>query len=156
MIAPCSHCGRKVSDRAPYCSGCGKPVTAQPLAEVPELPPADAPHDGELRSLPCPLCRDPAGLEPSEVPKFRGLTRVAGYILALPGVFGLVVAALLAVVAMIGTLTGGGAWAGAGLGPALILAAGSVVVGLLGWLLLGCQSAWLCRRCGHFLARSWN
>ena len=143
MIGPCRHCGRQVSSRAPYCSGCGGPIAAAP-------PPPEAPPEAEELRLDCQVCHGAATMEATRLRRCGGPLRMVGWALVALAFFFVVPACVLF------AMNPGVSVVGAALNPSGVLGRLLLALapGLLGYLLLGHRNVWYCTRCAHTLPRA--
>jgi hypothetical protein len=118
----------------------------------------------ELR-LNCQACRVQQAMAATTTPRFTPMVRVIGGILLVPSVLGLLFTVLMAVsafatVARTSPNQSDAAMAGAGLAfgfmfiVIVICGVGSLVGGLLGWLLLMTKKVFKCTNCGFILDRA--
>jgi len=114
----------------------------------------------------CSACKLEKGMSDTKVPKFGGVVRLIGFIIAAPSFVGVALGAMLlyasgaATSDTMATATSDASMAGAAIGGAmtfgfsLFIMAASMVGGLIGWLLLMKQKVFKCNRCGFILPRS--
>jgi hypothetical protein len=114
--------------------------------------------------LDCSACRTAGSMAASRVSRFSEIVRVIGFILVIPSVVGMVIAGFLLVGFIAGTAgspvpQSEAELAGRTIGSlvaVVVIAAigvGSLVSGLLGWLLLLKRKVFKCGRCGFILDR---
>lgn len=104
-------------------------------------------------TLDCSACKAAQSMQATSIPKFGSVLRLIGYIIATPSALGIAFGALIAFVSIFSS--GGNAATGAlGVGFAVMIAAMSLVGGLIGWFLLGKRRAFVCERCRFVLDRA--
>jgi hypothetical protein len=104
-------------------------------------------------ALDCIACRSASSMQASAIPKFGGVLRLIGYIIATPSALGVALAALIAVVSVFSP-RGNAASGMLGLGFAVFVACASLVGGLVGWFFLGKRRAFVCGQCGYVMDRA--
>lgn len=115
-------------------------------------------------ALDCQACRSARSMLATKIAKFSAIVRVIGVILVIPSLLGLGFSALMFVSFIISSSTIPSArtdaeQVGQAIGSGVVIivivavAAGSLVSGLLGWLLLSTRKVFKCGRCGFVLDR---
>lgn len=98
----------------------------------------------------CQACKLEGGMEKAIVPKFSGMLRFIGYVIAAPSLFGMFVSAYAGCM-VVSDGTGAGV---VGFGVSMLMFCASAVGGVIGWLLLVKKKVFRCTRCGFILDRS--
>lgn len=173
-IIACPACGRRISDRAPACTGCGLTLADREAGRYepqtkPTPAPTTRPDPGPPDALDCPACGGAGAMAPGRVARFGLAGRVMGVLVGAPSLLAAVLGALMgwnalrANLAAAGRLAEGpasgrvlGVLAGSqlGLGAGLVVLAMGVGGLLIAWLLTSRRKAWRCTRCGHHLPRA--
>lgn len=113
----------------------------------------------------CQTCRTQASMKPTTIHRFSVIIQFIGMILLIPCFLGLLICLFMIVgmantpladpkTASLAELNGQAAATGIGIIFVLIVGAGSLVSGLLGWLLLMKRKVFKCVRCGFILDRA--
>lgn len=117
-------------------------------------------------SLDCSACRTPQSMTATTIPRFGGFIRFLGVIIVIPSILGVVLAIIFFIsTSMVATEQLAGAesdaaaagtalGAGIGYGISVFVGAGSLVGGLIGWLLLTSRKVYKCIRCSFILERA--
>lgn len=164
----CPKCGFKRNPDAVECPRCGiifekyEQIQRRKDKELKneEAPPAS--HDIEpfhvfqepqaIPHLNCNACGSKKTLAPTRIYKFGGIIRFIGYLIVIPSICGVFFAGILILIAFAGVASSGSA-AIMGLGLAVFVAAGSLISGLIGWLLIMKKKVFKCTSCGFILDR---
>jgi hypothetical protein len=126
----------------------------KPVVIEKERPPEQV-YKPRVIQIDCHACKLPGGMRPDEVPRFSGLVRLIGFILALPSALGMLLAAFVAISSQIGMFgLGGGDQALSTFMAALFIFCTSLVFGVVGWILLMKKKVFKCRQCGFILDRA--
>ncbi len=160
MFFDCEKCGSRVSDNMKFCWKCGSPATR---ISSPTAPIITSTID-QIR-LDCSACKTTASMTATKVGKFGDIVRVIGGILLVPSFLGMALAALTFVSTIMGTASMPSARSDAeeagraiGFGMVFIftvvVGVGSLVGGLLGWLLLSNRKVYKCQNCGFIIDRA--
>ena len=102
----------------------------------------------EIR-LDCQACKSSQSMRKAQIPRFTGLLRFIGFLIALPSALGVI----FAVMTFVGTIGGGGGVAVMGVGISMFIGLSSLVGGLIGWFLLMKKKVFKCVNCGYVMER---
>lgn len=101
--------------------------------------------------LNCKACGSEGTMLKGSISRFGIMVTLIGVIIAIPS--GLIFLVTAATAIKMTTMVHGVAAYIAIAGPGLIVAAGSLVIGGAGWLLLDNRKVYLCTECGHWINR---
>lgn len=153
----CPRCATENGYQAQFCSRCGM--------QFAQAAPPTAAQTNNAPQIDCQACRAPASMVAAKIPRFSNILRLIGVIILIPSFLGLSVSALMFIGAISSQAAMTGAQsdaeiAGRGIGVALVggfilvIAAISLVSGLVGWLLLLTRKVFKCVRCGFVMDRA--
>lgn len=164
-MKPCKQCGQPAAPRSNLCPDCLRKTTrAYEDQAIAAAAPLGVPGGPIL--LDCQACKTPGMMRATTAPRFSGVLRVIGFLIAAPSALGLFIAIVAAFTsattgsAQIAKATTDAAAAGAatatgiGIMFSVIVGAGSLVGGVVGWLLLSNRKVYRCQRCGFILERA--
>ncbi len=115
--------------------------------------------------LDCGACKNEKSMEATKIPKFSGFIRFIGFIIVMPSIIGILIALIMffaigsATNEVMTSSNGGAEVAGAaigttiGFGLSLLIGFGSLVGGLIGWLLLMKKKLFKCINSGYIMDR---
>ncbi|MEW6486664.1 MAG: hypothetical protein AB1578_01960 [Thermodesulfobacteriota bacterium] len=168
-IITCPSCGKKISDNAPACGGCGlaKESREAGITRVLDVVDDVIPDNNPAIARPtenrfdCPLCKAPKTVVATEVPRFPQIVRASGFFIALPAMAGIVGGFIVAVLGLFASASPAapGPWGPAGsrsttVFAGLAISISSLIGGTVGWLLIMNRKVLRCSRCGHCLDRA--
>lgn len=109
--------------------------------------------------LDCSACKSEGTMGATKVRRFGPVVVLIGYLIVIPSLLGVAAGAIMFFQSMGSSMANAGAHAGADLGAAMgvgmgfVIAAVSLVAGLIGWLLIGKKKVYKCARCGYIINR---
>lgn len=171
-MTSCPKCGKKNNPYAIECQKCGiifkkyeqiqQRKVQRPKMQETTTRKADI---GAIPSINCNTCGSEKSMGPTQIHKFGGIVLFIGYLIVIPSVLGV----LFAVLIFISTVSassdvmataqsdpekaGAAIGAAMGLGMAAFIGVGSLISGLIGWLLIMKKKVFKCASCGFILDR---
>lgn len=113
----------------------------------------------------CIGCKMRRSMFPTKVPRFSGIVRFIGYVIAIPSLLGVALAVIMLIGSTTATMdvmqevstdaerTGAAIGSAVSYGASIFVGISSLVGGLIGWLLIMKKKVFKCRNCGYVMER---